>query len=457
MIQIDKEFRDLLPPLTDDERNTLEQSLLNEGCRDALVLWNNVLVDGHNRYAICSKHNIQFETIIRDFEDRQAVITWIIDNQMSRRNLNSFQRAELALIYEDAIAQQAKERQRVAGELYGTSHPKELVQNSAQPPKDKTQDTLGKMANVSHDTISRVKKIKAKADDDTKARLRSGQVSINQVYQKIQQEEKYQAKKKKIQEALSIPSNYEPDDAITIIQSDAITFLKGQDDNSYDLIVIDPPYYGVVDDAWDNQWDTLDEYMDWCKVWMVEALRILQPHGSFYMWGSIGEHGDAIIRQKLLLDSLGYHFKDWVTWKKKRGMGNRRGWLYTREECLWYVKDNNQFFWNEEYQYNEQPNEFKVGMSGHPVKSEYKRHTNVWDDIPESLGNKGTLHYTPKPIEAIKRIILASTLEGHHVLDFFGGSGTTAVASKLTDRRCTIVDTDSLAITETQRRLQDHA
>jgi len=62
-------------------------NLLAEGCRDPLVLWGDILIDGHNRYDICSKHNIPFQTVSRDFGDISEAFVWVEDNQLGRRNL----------------------------------------------------------------------------------------------------------------------------------------------------------------------------------------------------------------------------------------------------------------------------------------------------------------------------------------------------------------------------------
>ena len=86
-LKIDPEFRDLLPPLTEDTLAKLEASLLKDGCLDSIKTWNGTIVDGHNRYAICSKHKIGFDTIDLDFPDRDAAMDWIDDNQLQRRNL----------------------------------------------------------------------------------------------------------------------------------------------------------------------------------------------------------------------------------------------------------------------------------------------------------------------------------------------------------------------------------
>ncbi len=104
-VRIDPEFERLLTPLAEEERKQLEASLQKEGCRDALVVWNNILIDGHNRYAICKRLNIKYDLIERYFADRAEAAIWIIKNQMGRRNLTTWQKAQLALklkpIYEE--------------------------------------------------------------------------------------------------------------------------------------------------------------------------------------------------------------------------------------------------------------------------------------------------------------------------------------------------------------------
>ena len=84
---IDKEFRSLIRPLRRQEYLQLEKNILYEGCRDPIITWNGIIVDGHNRYEICRKHNIPFETKEMRFESRAEVIAWICANQLGRRNI----------------------------------------------------------------------------------------------------------------------------------------------------------------------------------------------------------------------------------------------------------------------------------------------------------------------------------------------------------------------------------
>ena len=128
-MKIDVEFQSLIPPLTYEEKKMLEESILSEGCRDAIVVWNDTIIDGHNRYEICTKHGIPFETVSREFEDRNDVIEWIIKNQFGRRNLPMHERARLALRLKPVIAEKAKEKQ---AEYHGNQYKSGLSQNSVE-------------------------------------------------------------------------------------------------------------------------------------------------------------------------------------------------------------------------------------------------------------------------------------------------------------------------------------
>lgn len=88
-IIVDPEFKALIPPLSPDEYSQLEANILADGCRDPLVVWagENVLIDGHNRYEICRKHDIGFDVVEHEFADRDEAMDWMDANQLGRRNL----------------------------------------------------------------------------------------------------------------------------------------------------------------------------------------------------------------------------------------------------------------------------------------------------------------------------------------------------------------------------------
>ena len=88
-LKIDPEFRDLIPPLTEEEHKMLEASIVREGCDTPLTIWNGTIVDGHNRYEICRRHEIPFTYDEREFESKEAAMFWMLEHQLARRNLNS--------------------------------------------------------------------------------------------------------------------------------------------------------------------------------------------------------------------------------------------------------------------------------------------------------------------------------------------------------------------------------
>jgi len=107
------ELKAYIDPLTPDEHDALERSILDEGCRDALVLWGNVLVDGHNRFGICQKHGLPFKTIQNErFQNMEDIHLWMIDQHLGRRSVSDFQRGVLALRKREIIARAPRRRCR---------------------------------------------------------------------------------------------------------------------------------------------------------------------------------------------------------------------------------------------------------------------------------------------------------------------------------------------------------
>lgn len=88
-LKIDKGFKELIRPLFKQEYLQLEQNLLTDGCRDPIITWNGYIIDGHNRYEICTRHKIPFAVLEMEFECRESVVAWICANQLGRRNLTA--------------------------------------------------------------------------------------------------------------------------------------------------------------------------------------------------------------------------------------------------------------------------------------------------------------------------------------------------------------------------------
>ena len=187
-LKVDNELATLIPPLQDVEQKMLTESILANGCEMPLVVWNGIIVDGHNRYRICVENNIPFATEEKEFESKDAVKVWIIRNQLGRRNLQDFQRCELVLPLEELLKSEAERARRDAIRNYRRGNTVETPQNSAASNKE-TRDILSEMAGVSHDTLTKAKKIIASADEETKDKLRQGKISIHKAYKEVRKQE----------------------------------------------------------------------------------------------------------------------------------------------------------------------------------------------------------------------------------------------------------------------------
>ncbi len=186
MIAIDSEFQSLIPPLSEDEYERLEKSILAEGVRDPIITWNGTIIDGHNRYNICEEHGIECPQVERQFESRDAAKIWIIENQFGRRNLSKYDRSVLALQLEPLYAAEARRRQQ--GGQGGIL----LRQKSDEATPIRTDEQLAKLAGTSRDTIRKVKVIEQEAESGNRTAVaareavRSGEKSIHRAYTEIQ-------------------------------------------------------------------------------------------------------------------------------------------------------------------------------------------------------------------------------------------------------------------------------
>lgn len=86
-LKINEEFKYLIAPLLKKEYLQLEENIIKDGCRDSIIVWNGVIIDGHNRYEICRRHQIPFSIQEIEFECDEAAAAWICSNQLGRRNI----------------------------------------------------------------------------------------------------------------------------------------------------------------------------------------------------------------------------------------------------------------------------------------------------------------------------------------------------------------------------------
>lgn len=428
MLQINPEFKKLIPALTVDEFQQLEANCLAEGIRDAIVVWNGYILDGHNRYEIANKHRLQYRTVEKHFESETDAKIWMIYNQFGRRNLNAWQRSVLALELEDVFKEKAKENLILSGKLFGELHNKANIiesdmqegwQKSANPlgkqlPKIEPMETrkeLAKFANVSHDTISKVKVIESKATPEVKAQLSAGDMSINQAYKEIKQEEKLQTfldNTNKFKKPIDC-KNFEQE----IILGDCLDVLPTLGKREYNLLLTDMPYGMDFKSGWSDKGkianDTIDDTVKLLDETLLRVKPLLTVDAHFYIFGSINyiTHIRPIIEKYLTLKNILIWDRGVIGMGDLSTYGSSYDIVYFGYNKLWRKLN---------------------GVRDRDILS-FNR-----------IAPHKAVHPTEKPIELIEYLVRKSTNERDKVLDPFAGGGSTLVACKNINRFATGIE-----------------
>lgn len=407
-IIVDDEFKKLIPPLTAEERKGLEESILKEGCRDALILWGNTLIDGHNRYEICTKHNIPFKTIQKDFKSRDEVILYMIDTQFARRNLSSGNKILLAQAKKPILEKLAKKNLTLASggdrksENYKNQGLSEMIKvdykkpEIIEPPKPvHVQKEVAKIAGVSTGTVAKFEQVQKKKPELVKA-ICDREISINEAYNKVKLEEKKETiRKAENKIAEQAKEEYKP----TVIIGDSISI---ENDNKYDLLLTDPPYSTDV--------DNIDDFVN---SWLYNALYKVKSTGFAYIF--IGAYPEEV--RAYLNAETPKHIKlcQQLIWTYKNTLGNN-------------PKDR--------YKQNYQICLFYRGVDAPVLNCPLTNEQWAVQEINAPDGRQGDrYHAWQKPIEIAERFIRHSTTEGQTIYDPFCCTGTFLLAAAKLGRK----------------------
>lgn len=399
-IKIDQEFHALIPPLSSEERNQLEENIKADGCREPLSVWSATLIDGHNRHEICTRLGIKYQVKAIELADRDAALIWIIDNQNGRRNIAAIDRIALAARREEIVARKAKDRQKDHGET-APGRPKNTLGKIAQSDRMHTRAQSARAAGVGERTYDAGKRVLAaaargKISPETIEDIRRDRVAIHRVAKDIKEADEREERQKKRSE--SAKSSALADTRIII--GDFRRHADKVANGSLSLIFTDPPY---------------DR----------EASKLLPALGEFAA-AKLADGGSLVLyvgqtQLPAALDALRQHLRYWWTIAcvhagrstVMREYGINAGW----KAVLWFVKgtrDNNSVMVNDV-------------MSGGEEKSHHD-----WQQAES---------------EAVYWIDKLTTKDGI-ICDPFLGGGTTAAAAKSLGRKWIgfEIDPDTAAI-----------
>lgn len=181
-LSINPSFRDLIPPLSDEERQMLERNLISDGCLNPIIVWGDTVVDGHNRYEICTRNSIKFDVVSKEFSDADEVADWIERNQLGRRNLTPD-------IFKLILGRRYNRQKKAEG------RPEKLDQNEPVNPQS-TAERLAAEHHVSPATVKRAAKFAEAVDAEpakASAVMRGEKVEIPKKKDSVSFAERYEA------------------------------------------------------------------------------------------------------------------------------------------------------------------------------------------------------------------------------------------------------------------------
>lgn len=384
-LKILPEIEENLFPLQPEELKFLEESILAEGVRDALVVWPKdgelILVDGHNRYRIAKQHNIPFEIKEKKFDSIDEVKVWVIHNQLGRRNLPEWVKFELVQKEKEILLEIGKLKK-----AHGLTAPGRTLLSIVDKSVEKPHDTRKEIADRLDWSIGKVamaEVVYKKGPEELKEKLRKEEISINQAYKQISK----QARKEKIlNKRLSNADNFKDNDRIRLILGD---FREANiEDGSVDLILTDPPYGIEFKDTWED----LGKF----------AQRVLKP--SRFLVSYFGQL-NLIDYYNILNKYLKYY------------------WTF----CLVH-SGNKQLIY---------PRNVRCGWKPIVVfqKEPFNMLIDIADDIIEGSGREKEFHEWQQGLEELSSLIKIFSFENELILDPFMGSGTVIIASLSEKRR----------------------
>ena len=241
-----------------------------------------------------------------------------------------------------------------------------------------------------------------------------------------------------------------------IQQKDCLKYLETVEDNSVDMILTDPPYFIGFDggEGWDSQWKTERDYLKWCNHWTNHLVRVLKPNRMMIVWGTLKT--DTFLKYRLMLslfDQL--RPQNEIVWSYNWG-GRSKNNFARKHEYAWCYSKGDEFLFNDSDIRVER--KVKKNLRTGKDYTQGTIPTCVWEKNNHTTSKDHCgWHPTTKNLEILQRMIKAYSNENDTILDIFMGSGSTAIACKLTNRNYIGCETNKKYIKLMQERIDSYA
>jgi site-specific DNA-methyltransferase (adenine-specific) len=442
-----KEFRELLPPLDNSEFAILEASCRRDGIREAVIVWRDIVIDGHNRLTIAKKHKLPYKVHTLDLPNKEAVKLWMIENQLSRRSVTTFEKIRLALQFEPIYKDQARKQQGTRTDIGALS---------AQ--KFEPIDTIGKLAEIAGTgkrIVSMVKNILKIGDNDIIKKCSLGQLSIRNACLKSQDTQRRALRIKHAKQPCSYQNPIEGQFINQIICGDTLKTLKSIGKimpRKVTCVICSPPYNTGADYGVGASDDNMPyaKYIDWLGKVILESSKLLRAGGRVIF--NVSSHS--------LLKNYQNYDGDWITTIYPDLINKVReldcGLKFYTEIC-WHKHNSGIKTVNGTYCSCQRPvirrvHEYVIvwsygqfdlpqedGQMSDLTAEEFDEYTrSIWP--LSSVTRLKTYHPNAFPDRLVTRLIKLFSYPGDTILDPFNGSGTTTAAAISLGRRYIGID-----------------
>lgn len=236
-----------------------------------------------------------------------------------------------------------------------------------------------------------------------------------------------------------------------IIAGDCIELLNKAKEPFADLVFADPPFN--IGYQYDKYHDKVEKnnYLAWTKDWMAACVRVLKPHGSFFI--AIGDEYAAHVR--IIGEELGLTLRNWIIWHYTFGQQTKFKFARSHAHIFYFVHDAKQCVFNDLAV--RLPSDRQLIYNDKRSNATGKIPNDVWSDYSRVCGTfyeRQGWHPCQMPELLLGRIIAASTHPGDLVLDPFNGSGTTAAAAIQLGRDYCGIDISEDYVRNTHERLK---
>lgn len=434
--------------LEDEPLEALSEDIKKNGQRQPIVLYEDKILDGRNRWRACQMADVEPE--VKTFRGSKKDALDFVASMEKRRDKTPSQAAIFVARWESANKEAVEKMRKEAASKKGGDKRKAVSQiiDSQQDHTKRTDHKLAETHGTNRTYVANARKV-AEKSPELADKVAKGEMTLPQATTELRREEKKAELKQKAERATEAFADQPKFDLLNMDVCEGLKSVRDHRDHVR-LIFADPPY-NIGIDYGDHHNDSLprQEFLDWVYDWLDLSQQCLADDGS--IWVMINDEYAADFVN--ILRELGLHMRSWIKWYETFGVNCANNFNRTSRHILYFVREPDSFVFNETEVLR--PSDRQTKHNDKRAQSSGKILDDVWQ-IPRLNGTcKERIPDFPTqlPLELLSRIVRVASEPGDLVVDPFNGSGTTGVAAIQNGRKYIGIDASETFIDLASQRL----